>query len=156
MEQQKALFEQVNYRLSDIEHTMLQFLFNYVKYSDIKGVNQWFCDVGTLSKIIREQQQRSFKLKAQGLIVSFSGFASNATSESDGHILTTAEPQIHIAQDTKVALTLSRSQYLQEFTQANMREMEEVYKLDPNYKNNTLVFPKNYYASTQLFPVVLL
>lgn len=138
--------EVVTYRTSDIAHATGSFLYNFAKYSDIFGADQWMRSWLRMRDVIEDQSPQELVLSAEGIEVRFSGFPKPIPQIGDeGVIFRSSEPRL-VIMDSAEGLLPSGRTYVMQVTDAISQEMEEVYRLQVERNPHRLIFTKEEYA----------
>lgn len=153
-----AKVEQVTYNPEKMLHTSASFIRNYSEYSGIYGTEQWVASFFGLKRIIENQENREFSMKAGGLELGFSGIPEIREQHIGGQVIYKAEePHFWLNDEFEKYYLPSERQQIRDVTHAIFDEMRDVYKMEPDTFNNKLIFPKEEYAKEiAVFDAVLL
>ncbi len=142
--------EVVTYNKPAMIHTSREFIRAIAQnHVDPDSVTESDKFIARITSSIESDATRVELWRTPGLHISFSGFNALSTIEDKGIVYYRALPPYFTLREPLEPIRPRMRTYLNEFTNAIVQEMNDVYKLDPRKKDNAtlLYFPKNRYAT---------
>lgn len=151
-------FEFVQYRTGEMKHAASALVKNFAVYSGIVGTELWLTLMGDLSKIIDNQLPYECLWKTSALDVLFSGFTDPIPIINEGRVIfSPKEPRFIFQEKMNPDVRPAVRTHVQRVTNAIVREMHDVYRMDVKKEPLTLTFPKEEYVRrVEVFNALLL
>lgn len=150
MSAKEASVELVNYHLDHISEATVALIRNFAEYSGIYGTPQWVGAIIHLLRIIKNQKPQEYRLRAEELEVSFSGFQNPRPLIEEGNLVyKSKEPRFTIEDRWDDILPRQRTR-IARVTSDIAGEMEDVFHMKVESPPYTLIFPKQEFAKERV------